>query len=131
MMKRLRNLTIAIMAAATIVGCKEYVPVETFAEPDDPVALTAEQQAAWEGVSGKLNAAWGCPDSQYARSIVPEKVSSAMRVIIREPNGTTTIEEAVIDVLQDNVVYDLQGRRVANPIKGGVYIVNGKKVVKK
>lgn len=62
---------------------------------------------------------------------VPEKVSSAMRVIIREPNGTTAIEDAVIDAVQDNVVYDLQGRRVANPIKGGVYIVNGKKVVKK
>ena len=61
----------------------------------------------------------------------PTATSSTMRVIIREPNGTTAIEDAVIDVLQDNVVYDLQGRRVANPIKGGVYIVNGKKVVKK
>lgn len=61
----------------------------------------------------------------------PNATSSAMRVIIREPNGTTAIEDAVIDAVQDNVVYDLQGRRVANPIKGGVYIVNGKKVVKK
>ena len=61
----------------------------------------------------------------------PTTSANTMRVIIREPNGTTAIEDAVIDVLQDNVVYDLQGRRVANPIKGGVYIVNGKKVVKK
>ena len=62
---------------------------------------------------------------------LPTDKSSAMRVIIREPNGTTAIEDAVIDAVQDNVVYDLQGRRVMNPIKGGVYIVNGKKVVKK
>ena len=61
----------------------------------------------------------------------PTTSANTMRVIIREPNGTTAIEDAVIDAVQDNVVYDLQGRRVANPIKGGVYIVNGKKVVKK
>lgn len=75
-MKTLKNLTFALMAAATIASCQEYVPVETFAEADDPVALTPEQQTAWTGVSGKLNAAWGCPESQYARSIVPEKVSN-------------------------------------------------------
>ncbi|MBR6672584.1 MAG: hypothetical protein IKL17_06280, partial [Alistipes sp.] len=75
-MKILKNLTFALMAAATIASCQEYVPVETFAEADDPVALTPEQQTAWTGVSGKLNAAWGCPESQYARSIVPEKVSN-------------------------------------------------------
>lgn len=64
-----------LLAAAAMTACGgNYVPVETFAEADDPVALTAEQNAAWDGVSTKLNAAWGCPDSQYARSIVPEKV---------------------------------------------------------
>ena len=62
---------------------------------------------------------------------LPTTSASTMRVIIREPNGTTAIEDAVIDAVQDNVVYDLQGRRVMNPTKGGVYIVNGKKVIKK
>ncbi|MBO5677646.1 MAG: hypothetical protein J6S02_05885 [Bacteroidaceae bacterium] len=62
---------------------------------------------------------------------VPTATSSTMRVIIREPNGTTAIEDAVIDAVQDNVVYDLQGRRVMNPTQGGIYIVNGKKVIKK
>ena len=52
-----------LLAAAAMTACGgNYVPVETFAEADDPVALTAEQQAAWDGVSTKLNAAWGCPD---------------------------------------------------------------------
>ena len=62
---------------------------------------------------------------------VPTATSSTMRVIIREPNGTTAIEDAVIDAVQDNVVYDLQGRRVMNPTQGGIYIVNGKKVIEK
>ena len=62
---------------------------------------------------------------------VPTATSSTMRVIIREPNGTTAIEDAVIDAVQDNVVYDLQGRRVMNPTQGGIYIVTGKKVIKK
>ena len=58
-------------------------------------------------------------------------VSNSMRVIIREPNGTTAVEEVVVNTHQDNETYDLQGRSVVNPTKGGVYIVNGKKVVKK
>ena len=29
---------------------------------------------------------------------------------------------------QKSTIYDLQGRRVSNPVKGGIYIVNGKKV---
>ncbi len=62
---------------------------------------------------------------------VPTTSANTMRVIIREPNGTTAIEDAVIDAVQGNVVYDLQGRRVMNPTQGGVYIVNGKKVIKK
>ena len=64
-----------MVAAALTACCGEYVPVDTFVEAEDPVALTEEQEAAWDGVSKKFNAAWGCPDSQYARSIVPEKVS--------------------------------------------------------
>ena len=37
-------------------------------------------------------------------------------------------EEQSADVAAPAVIYDLQGRRVANPTKG-VFIVNGKKVV--
>ena len=38
-------------------------------------------------------------------------------------------EEQSADVAASAVIYDLQGRRVANPTKGSVFIVNGKKVV--
>ncbi len=71
-----------LAAAAMTACCGEYVPVETFAEAEDPVALTPEQEAAWDFVGSKLNAAWGCPDSQYARSIVPEKTHDSFKLVV-------------------------------------------------
>lgn len=41
--------------------------------------------------------------------------------------GPTSIEETPVVSLEDAVIYDLSGRRVAEPGKG-IYIVNGKKV---
>ena len=42
--------------------------------------------------------------------------------------GTTGIGATFNDSVNDNVIYDLSGRRVAQPTKG-IYIVNGKKVI--
>lgn len=58
-------------------------------------------------------------------------VSKAIRMVVRGEDGyegTTGIEEVEIDS-NNNVIYDLSGRRVAEPVKGGIYIVNGKKVI--
>ena len=71
-MSAIKSFVIVVWTAFIMTGCKEYVPVETFVEAEDPVALTSEQKAAWADVSTKLNVAWGSPDVQYARSIVPE-----------------------------------------------------------
>lgn len=48
-------------------------------------------------------------------------------------NGTTTGIEAIEAALNDvnAPIYDLSGRKVANAIKGGVYIKNGKKFIVK
>lgn len=48
--------------------------------------------------------------------------SNSARIIFR---GTTGVDEVV--AVDDNVVYDLCGRRVEKPLRG-VYVVNGKKV---
>ena len=61
-----------LLAAATSVACAEYVPVETFAEADDPIALTADDEAAWAAVDSNLNVAWGDADCRYSRSLVPQ-----------------------------------------------------------
>ena len=42
---------------------------------------------------------------------------------------TTGIEQSEISNQHSAIIYDLQGRRVAQPQKGGIYIVNGKKVI--
>jgi hypothetical protein len=71
--------------------------------------------------------------SMTARDGSPVKVSGeAMRSIrIREKGeGTTGIEEVKGENGEVNSeIYDLSGRRVMLPQKGGVYIVGGKKIV--
>ena len=52
----------------------------------------------------------------------------AMDIMVGE--GTTRIDTSLIDSVNDNVIYDLSGRRVANPTTG-LYIMNGKKVILK
>ncbi len=54
--------------------------------------------------------------------------SSAMRVVFRNSDDVTAIENAALNAGKENVVYDLQGRRVMKPTTRGIYIVNGKKV---
>ena len=61
-----------LLAVATTIACAEYVPVETYAEADDPVALTAEDEAAWAAVGKNMNVAWGDADCRYSRSLVPQ-----------------------------------------------------------
>lgn len=58
---------------------------------------------------------------------------NSMRILVRKPNGTTSIENVDTEAIGQQTstdTYDLQGRSVANATKG-IYIVNGKKVVKK
>ena len=45
-------------------------------------------------------------------------------------DGTTTsIDASLVEGMEAPEYYDLSGRRVINPVSGGIYIVNGKKVV--
>ena len=57
--------------------------------------------------------------------------SIRMRVIGEEnENGETIIYDVEMDETQDvDYIYDLQGRRVLEPQKGNLYIINGKKVI--
>ena len=56
--------------------------------------------------------------------------SIQMRVIGEEnEDGTTFIYDVENDVQTVDYIYDLQGRRVLEPQKGNLYIINGKKVI--
>lgn len=64
--------------------------------------------------------------------IVSDETAKSIQIrIVGEENedGTTTIYDVEADEQTVDYIYDLQGRRVLEPQKGGLYIVNGKKVV--
>ncbi len=64
--------------------------------------------------------------------IVSDEAAKSIQIrIIGEENedGTTTIYDVEADEQTVDYIYDLQGRRVLEPQKGGLYIVNGKKVI--
>ena len=59
-------------------------------------------------------------------------VTAGAKIYLGYQGGTTTgIEDVNTDAKQQHTdaIYDLQGRRVAKPMKGGIYIINGKKVL--
>ena len=56
--------------------------------------------------------------------------ATAQSISYRFDDGETTgIENSKLEIENSTVIFDLMGRRVANPTKGGIYIVNGKKTV--
>ena len=56
--------------------------------------------------------------------------ATARSISYRFDNGEATdIDNAEIGDHESEIVYDLMGRRVSQPHKGGVYIVNGKKTI--
>ncbi|MBQ7771862.1 MAG: DUF4091 domain-containing protein [Bacteroidales bacterium] len=73
------DLTIlsALMLSLAVVGCNsgkcctDCCDAGTYAEADDPVALTAEESAAWDNLGKKLNAAWADADVRYRKTVVP------------------------------------------------------------
>jgi hypothetical protein len=66
-----------------------------------------------------------------ARDGSPVKVEPAamsrIRISVLGEDVETDIEETRSET--KNIILDLSGRSVLNPVKGGVYIVNGKKVI--
>ena len=59
---------------------------------------------------------------------VSQEALSRIRIAARG-DGSTDIEDVQLTDDNSPLVYDLQGRRVMEPQKGGVYVVNGKKMV--
>ena len=64
--------------------------------------------------------------------IVSDEAAKSIRIhIVGEENedGTTTIYDVYENVDSNGMIFDLQGRRVLEPEKGGMYIIDGKKVI--
>ena len=58
-----------------------------------------------------------------------DAAKSAMKVYIGKETNIVEVSSNEIDGFNHGEVYDVYGRRVAEPMKGVIYIINGKKVV--
>ena len=85
---------------------------------------------ATDGTIKKLTSG-GSIKGLRAYFIVPASETAApARIAFVDEGGTTAIESVASETVNaENGIYDLQGRRV-NAAKKGLYIINGKKVVK-
>jgi hypothetical protein len=90
--------------------------------------------AAKDGVAGFYKAAAGTSLAMNKAYIALPAGANAPTMRIRfageNHGGTTSLESSELNAQGSALIYDLQGRRVANPTKG-MYIVNGKKVIVK
>ena len=59
-----------------------------------------------------------------------ENGTPAQSIGVRFEDGTTDIEHSTLNPQPSTQIYDLFGRRVESMTKGGIYIVNGRKVIK-
>jgi len=129
-----------------------YVPVIASSETDKGSLMysSTETYNTWHDGKGENNNFYGLHindegDAQFARiecSAGNEVTIPAGKafLLINSTNAARTLSVVFDDettgirsidngqLTMDNV-YDLQGRKVAQPAKGGLYIVNGKKVV--
>jgi hypothetical protein len=54
--------------------------------------------------------------------------AATQKLVLRFGGTTTDVDNVPTVILPEDTIYDLSGRRVNEVTKGGVYIVNGKKV---
>lgn len=95
-------------------------------------AMAISMAGAWQPIA---NGSYLNPFRLYmtitARDGSPVKVEPAamsrIRISVLGEDVETDIEETRSET--KNIILDLSGRSVQNPVKGGVYIVNGKKVI--
>ena len=57
--------------------------------------------------------------------------ASSIDLRFDDGEGTTGMENLEIRNQESELIYDLMGRRIAQPVKGSICIVNGRKVVSK
>ena len=125
------SIPVTVEEASDVTGNKMVGVLErtqVFWNPLDGVYNYILQQGQFNKATGgylKANRAYLSTDFNVSAGNNPQ---ARMAIVFNdETTGISTMQNA--ESLMDNVVYDLQGRRVETPRKGSLYIVNGKKVV--
>lgn len=127
-LKRLGTDETAVVPLAEAAEALSGNQLKGVAEDMDAAALVADN--AYILVNHKFQkvgatATGVLPAGKSYLSLPAETPASVLRmIIVGEPTGVTDVEEAVLPT--ENIIYNMQGMRVKNPVKGGLYIVNGK-----
>lgn len=95
---------------------------------------TAVAADTYYGLSGNVFKKVNAGTVPAGKALLPASEVSAARELTfvfegDETTGVKTIDNGQLTI-DNGTVYDLQGRKVTKPVKGGLYIVNGKKVIK-
>ena len=105
------------------------------------VVIISMSNALYNGTEGDVATATlkvnGAADGDYQFTIKNVVLSAPGSKEKLEPytgwinvtGGVTGISEIKEERAESNDIYDLQGRKVTEPVKGGIYIQNGKKVM--
>ena len=148
---------VSFKSATATEGGKAYLfePASTLTEivANDVAVVATAEDATTEGLKGVYEETvitsgldkiyfWAAADGAFSNATskltVPAtraylQLASAVgnaRMLVSFDGETTGIATISRDGQVDiQTVYDLQGRRVSNPVRGGLYIVGGKKIV--
>ena len=116
-----------------VKNVKEVVVYAVNSSSDDArdLKVSAEGQTASATAEGGATVKASVATTQGAEVDVKIEASGDMVVYaVKFIYGADSIEEALID-MANGEFYDLTGRKVAEPVSGSIYIVNGKKVLMK
>ena len=97
------------------------------ASDDGGVIFEGNMGSAQE--DGDENIYWTCSD--WAGGEFTVTVDANEGTITITASEESTIVNALNKFTEDDAIYNLQGVKVSNPVKGGIYIINGKKVLVK
>ena len=94
--------------------------------------LAVSYNGAWEHSTGiKAHRLYFKIEENDNSPFATTRAKSIRIVVAGENEGTTGVEEVETENGEVKAIYDLTGRRVQETVKGGIYIINGKKVLVK
>lgn len=113
---------------------------ETFTIGGTYHTMTGEELAGKLSIKGNGN--WENNEASYTLNplrlhmsierdgtpVIVDDTKMSIRIAVRGEDDLTDIDAVRNNNETNTLIFDLQGRRVLKPVKGGIYIINGKKV---
>jgi len=122
----------------SMIGTLKYLKAEAVGlyilqgkDADHPNGVFKKVETAGGYDATGDNRASVLPMRAYLKATTSSPARLLSVVFYAADGSVTAVERLALDEDGLAVIYDLQGRRVQNPRKGGLYIINGKKTILK